>query len=97
MRPLASWPELASCTRFVLAGASRDPAAESPVPFVSTPSTSARPDTLNSIPAKAYRRSMPRLINQLSPNPRLQRTRSAPLRSPLSRKSFGASAFGRWR
>jgi hypothetical protein len=33
---------------------------------------------------------MSRLINQLSPNPRLQRTRSAPLRSPLSRKPFGA-------
>jgi len=30
-----------------------------------------------------------RLINQLSPNPRLQRTCSALLRSPLSRKSFG--------
>ena len=25
------------------------------------------------------------------PNPRLQRTRSAPLRSPLSRKPFGAA------
>ena len=34
-----------------------------------------------------------------SPNPRLQRTRSAPLRSPLSRKPFGdrknQSGFGR--
>jgi hypothetical protein len=29
---------------------------------------------------------MSRLINKLSPNPRLQRTR---LRAPLSRKSFG--------
>jgi len=28
--------------------------------------------------------------NQPPPNPRLQRTRSAPLRSPLSRKPFGA-------
>jgi hypothetical protein len=26
-----------------------------------------------------------------APNPRLQRTRSAPLRSPLSRKPFGAA------
>ncbi len=33
---------------------------------------------------------MLRLINQLSPNPRLQRTRSASLRSPLSRKPLGA-------
>ena len=46
---------------------------------------------LNSISAQAYRPVMSRLINQLSPNPRLQRTRSAPLRSPLSRKPFGAA------
>jgi hypothetical protein len=46
---------------------------------------------LNSSSAKAYRPAMFRLINQLSPNPRLQRTRSAPLRSPLSRKPFGDS------
>jgi len=31
---------------------------------------------------------------QLSPNPRLQRTRSAPLRSPLSRKPFGDRGKG---
>jgi hypothetical protein len=31
-----------------------------------------------------------RLINKLSPNPRLQRTRSASLRSPLSRKTLDA-------
>jgi len=41
---------------------------------------------LNSTPAQAYRPDMSRLINKLSPNPRLQRTR---LRTPLGRKSFG--------
>ncbi len=38
-----------------------------------------------------------RLINKLSPNPRLQRTRSAPLRSPLSRQPLGGgSPMTRW-
>jgi hypothetical protein len=31
------------------------------------------------------------MSNASAPNPRLQRTRSAPLRSPLSRKPFGAA------
>jgi hypothetical protein len=54
-------------------------------------------DALNSIPAKAYRRGMSRLINQLPPNPRLQRTRSPPLRSPLlSLGTLGPSHHGRW-
>jgi hypothetical protein len=44
---------------------------------------------LNSILVQAYRPAMFRLTNRLSPNPRLQRTRSASLRSPLSRKPFG--------
>jgi hypothetical protein len=46
---------------------------------------------VSSISAKAYRGRMPRLNITLAPNPRLQRTRSAPLRSPLSRKPFAAS------
>jgi len=41
---------------------------------------------LNNLLAQAYRPVMSQLINRLSPNPRLQRTR---LRSPLSRKPFG--------
>jgi len=40
---------------------------------------------------KAYRPGMPRLNPIVPPNPRLQRTRSAPLRSPLSCKPFGDS------
>jgi hypothetical protein len=44
---------------------------------------------LNSVSAKAYRRSLSRLINQLTPNPVLQRTRSAPLRAPLSFETVG--------
>jgi hypothetical protein len=46
---------------------------------------------LNSSSAQAYRPAMSRLINQLSPNPRLQRTRVCPAggRSPLSRKPLG--------
>jgi hypothetical protein len=44
---------------------------------------------LNSISAQAYRGRMSPLNNSLAPNPRLQRTRSAPLRSPLNRKPFG--------
>jgi len=51
--------------------------------------TNASSGPLNSTSAQAYRPAMSRLINQLSPNPRLQRTRSAPLRSPLSRKPLG--------
>jgi len=48
---------------------------------------------LNSKLGRAYRSGMFRLINKLSPNPRLQRTR---LRSPLSRKPFGGlSVFRR--
>jgi len=43
---------------------------------------------LNRISAKTYRPGMFRLTNQLSPNPRLQRTRMC---APLSRKSFGDS------
>ena len=82
------WAAPASCTRFVLAGAGCD-LTVAPGPSVSSVSSGASPDTLNSSSAKAYRPAMSRLINQLSPNPRLQRTRSAPLRSLLSRKSFG--------
>jgi hypothetical protein len=41
---------------------------------------------LNSTSAEAYRSGVFCLINRLSPNPRLQRTR---FRSPLSRKPFG--------
>jgi hypothetical protein len=46
---------------------------------------------VSSSSAKAYRGRMPRLNIALAPNPQLQRTRSAPLRSPLSRKPFGAA------
>jgi hypothetical protein len=49
----------------------------------------ARSSPLNDTSVQAYRSVMFRLINKLSPNPRLQRTRSAPLRSPLSRKPLG--------
>ena len=41
---------------------------------------------VSSISAKAYGGRMLRLNISLAPNPRLQRTRSAPLRSPLSRQ-----------
>jgi hypothetical protein len=52
---------------------------------------SASSGPLNSSSAQAYRPAMSRPINQLSPSPRLQRTRSAPLRSPLSRQTFANS------
>ena len=54
----------------------------------------ASSDPLNSSSAQAYCPAMSRLINQLTPNPRLQRTRSAPLRSPLSRQPFGDGHVG---
>ena len=44
---------------------------------------------LNSSSAQAYRPAMSQLINQLSPNPRLQRNRSDPLRPPLSFRTLG--------
>ncbi len=53
----------------------------------------ASSDPLNRTSVAAYRPVMSRLINKLSPNPRLQRTRSAPLRSPLSRKPLDAKGF----
>ena len=44
---------------------------------------------LNPAAAEAYRRVMPRLNPTAPPNTALQRTRSAPLRSPLSLGTFG--------
>jgi len=74
-----------------LADTVRDPGAEAPGPFGSTFSGQRKFGPLNSIPAQAYRPLVFRLINQLSPNPRLQRTPSASPPSPLSRKPFGDS------
>jgi hypothetical protein len=66
------------------------PPQQTPVPFGSTLSgRDASPGPLNGISAQAYRARMSPLNNSLAPNPRLQRTRSAPLRSPLNRKPFG--------
>ncbi len=65
---------------------------------------------LNSSSAQAYRPAMSRLVNQLSPNPRLQRTRAALLlqsthgkipsssgvmRAPLNRKPLAAGRSSR--
>lgn len=55
----------------------RDLAAEAPSLSSQRFPSDTSPDTLNSISAKAYRRVMSRFINQLTPNPRLQRTRCA--------------------
>ncbi len=49
-----------------------------------------RPGPLNNLPAQGYRPAIFPLLKNLPANPRLQRTRSAALRSPLSRGLSGA-------
>ena len=44
-----------------------------------------------SSPAEAPEEALVARVVAMPANPRLQRTRSAPLRSPLSRKPFGAA------
>jgi hypothetical protein len=75
-----------------LAGAGGDSAAEAPSPSGSTVSGQRKLRPVEEHPAKAYRGRMPRLPKNVRLSPaHSERTRSAPLRSPLSFTALGGT------